>query len=75
MGCGDELFRDERAVRVGGVNKIDAELDRAAERGAGGIDVGGRAPDSLARDAHGAEAHAIHGEVAAEGDGSGLCGG
>ena len=72
---GDQFFRDVGAVGVGGVNEVDAELDGAAQRGEGAGDVGGRAPDALAGDAHGAEAHAVDGEIAAEGDGSGLRGG
>ena len=71
---GDELFRDVGAVGVGGVNKVDAQLDGAAQGGERGVGVVGRSPDSLAGDAHGAVAHAVHGQIAAEGDGSGLGG-
>ena len=68
---GDEVFGDERAVRVGRVDEVDAELDGAAEDAEGLVAVGGRPPDSFAGDAHGAVAHAMDREVAAEGEGAG----
>ena len=38
---GDQLFGDIGAVGVGGVNKVDAELDGAAQGGEGGGGVSG----------------------------------
>ena len=63
----DQVLADVRAVAVGGVDEVDAELDRAAQDGAGVVEVGGRAPDAVAGDAHGAEAEPVDGEVAADG--------
>jgi hypothetical protein len=45
----DQLFADVRAVRLGGVDEVDAELHRAAEHGDRFLLVGGGAPDPGAR--------------------------
>ena len=74
-GFGDQFFRDIGAVGVGSVNEVDAEFDGAAQRGECACAICRRAPDALAGDAHGAVAHAVDGQIAAEGDGSGLGGG
>ena len=55
----DEVLGDERAVAVGGVDEVDAEVDGAAQHAAGLVRVGGVAPDPGAGDAHGAVAHAV----------------
>jgi len=70
QGLSDEFFADIGAVRIGGVNEIDAELDGAAQNGYGRLAVLGRAPDAIAGDAHGAKAEAMDGELAAERDSS-----
>ena len=70
QGFGDQLFADVRAVGIGGVNEIDAELHSAAKNRDGGFAVLGRAPDAIAGEAHGAEAEPVDGELAAERDSS-----
>ena len=59
----DELVDDVGAVVLRGVDVVDAELDRAAQDGAGGVEVAGRAEDALAGELHGAEADAVDGLV------------
>src|SRR6185437_14629895 len=66
---GDQLLADLGAVGVGGVDQIDAELDRAPEHGDRFVAVRGRAEDFGAGDPHRAEAEPADLEVA-EGDGS-----
>ena len=61
---GDQPVGDVRAVVPGGVDEVDAELDRAAEDGARALRIVGLAPDVLAGQAHGAEAEALHFEIA-----------
>ncbi len=60
---GDELLAHVRSVGVGGVDAVDAELERPAQDGSRCRPVGWRAPDAVAGDAHGAEAEAVDGEV------------
>ena len=55
--------------------KFDAEFDRAAQHPDAFVAVGGRTPDALAGQAHGAEAEPVDGEVAADSEGSELCDG
>ena len=71
-GLGDQILRSLGTVRVGRVNEVDAQFHGAAQRGECAGNVGRKAPDSLAGDAHGAVAQAVHRQVAADGDGSGL---
>ncbi len=71
---GDQLFAHVGPVRVGGVDEVDAQLDRPAQHGDGRVVVGGRAPDAPPRDAHGPEAEAVDRQVA-EGEAAGGCGG
>ena len=59
---GDEVLGDERAVRVGRVDEVDAEFDGTAEDAECVVVIVGRAPDAVAGNAHGAEAHAVNGE-------------
>jgi hypothetical protein len=58
---GDELFGDVGAVRVGGIDEVDAEFDGSAKGGNGGIAIGGWPPDAFAGDAHGSVAEAVDG--------------
>ncbi len=51
----DEPFGDLGAVSVGGVNKVDAELDGAAQYTARLAFVGGLAPRAFADQAHGSD--------------------
>ena len=62
----DELLGDVRAVAVGRVDEVDAELDRAPQHRDRGVVVARRAPDALAGDPHRAEAEAVDLEVAAD---------
>ena len=68
---GDELLAHPRPVAVGGVDEVDAQLDGAAQHAPGLAAIGRVADDARAGDAHRAEAEAVHGEVAADGDGPG----
>jgi hypothetical protein len=70
----DELFADVRPVRVGGVDEVDAELDRAAQHRLRLVAVSRRTPDTVTGDTHGAEAEAVHRKVAAHIDRSGILG-
>jgi hypothetical protein len=62
----DELLDGERTVGVGGVDEIDAQLDRPAQHAHRLVAVSGLAPDAGAGQAHGAEAEAADRQVAAE---------
>ncbi len=62
----DELFAYIRAVRVCGVDEVDAELDGAAQDALGFFTVPGLAPDAFAGDAHCAETEAMNFQIAAE---------
>ena len=58
----DEVLADERPVGVGGVDEVDAELDRATQHRNRGVAVRRVAPDAGAGDAHGSEAEATDGQ-------------
>ena len=62
----DQVLADERAVAVGGVDQVDAELWQLCQGLACRLGIGRVTPDALAGDAHGAEAEAIDLEVAAD---------
>ncbi len=66
---GDQVLGHLGAVRVGGVDQVDAALDEVAEQRAGGGRIGRFAPDAGAGDPHRAEAEAPDLEVAAEEEG------
>ena len=65
-GFGDDVFRDEWAVGVGGVDEVDAEGDGSAEYVAHLFAVGGFSPCAFVDQTHGSEAEPVDGEVAAE---------
>ena len=67
---GDEALAHERAVRVGGVDQVDAALYGTPEDGDRFVVVRRRAPDAGPRDPHRAEPEAVHRQVAAESEGS-----
>ena len=69
---GDDLLADVRAVRVGGVDEVDAELDGAADHGDGAGAVLGRSPDAVAGELHGAVAETVDGAAAGEREGAGV---
>ena len=68
---GDQFFAHVGAIGVGGVDKVDLQLDGAAQRCQGGGAILGRSPDAIAGDAHGAESEPVHRQFAAEGYGAG----
>ena len=61
---------DLGAVGVGGVDEIDAQLDRAAQDGDRLAVVGRLAPDAVAGDLHRAEAEPVDGKIAADREGA-----
>ncbi len=61
---GDQLLADMRAVGVGGVDQVDAELDRPPQDRDGLVVIGRRPPDAGAGDPHGAEAQPAHPAIA-----------
>ncbi len=63
-GLAYEILGHERAVGVGGVDEIDAELHRPSEDSDGGRRVGGGTPDARAGELHRAEAQSMNGELA-----------
>ena len=65
----DESVRDEGTVEPGGVDEVDAEIDRASENLSGAIGVVGLAPRVLAREAYGTVAETLHFEVTEAEDG------
>src|SRR4029079_16123598 len=69
----NELVDGVGAVVLGGVDVIDAELDRAAQDGAGGGGGARRPEDARARELHRAEADAPDGLVTEEGRCSHAC--
>ena len=66
---GDQVLAHLRAVRVGRVDQVDAELHDAPEEALGLLRIVGRAPDALPGDPHGAEPEAVNLEVTADGEG------
>src|ERR1044072_4838204 len=64
----DQLFADFRTVRLGRVDEIHAELDRALEDANRFIAILRRTPDAFAGDAHRAEAEPVDREIAADGE-------
>ena len=71
----DQRVGDERAVGVGGVDQVDAELDCPAQHADGGVVVGRLAPDARAGQLHGSEAETVDRQIAAELEGAGRFGG
>ena len=65
-GLGDDVFGDEWAVGVGGVDEVDTEREGSAEYVAHLLAVGGLAPCSFVDETHGSEAEPVDGEVVAE---------
>ena len=68
QGFSDDLLGDGRAIGIGGIDEVDAELDGAAKYSDGLLAVRRRAPDAPAGESHGAEAHAVDGELAPKGE-------
>src|ERR1700751_3252664 len=69
---GDDFFTDRGAIGIGRVDKIDSEFDGAAQNSNCFVSVFRRAPDSFARESHGAVSEAVDGEVAADSELSGF---
>ena len=68
---GDQDLADIWAVGVRGVDEVDVQLDGPAQDVLGPFEVGRVTPDTAAGYAHGSEAEAIDGEIAAEIDRAG----
>src|SRR5215475_10039200 len=60
---GDDFLAHARAVIIRGVNEVDAEIDGTAKHADGFAAIGGFAPNTLASDAHCAEAEPIDFEI------------
>ena len=65
---GDQLLAYLRAVGLGRIDQIDAELDGAAEHGQRLFAIARRSEDAVAGDPHRAEAEAVDREIAADGE-------
>jgi hypothetical protein len=65
---GDQVLAHLWAVRVGGVDQIDSQLDDSPEQTLGLLRVVWRAPDALPCDPHGAKAEAMNLEVTPDGE-------
>ena len=66
QGLRDEPLRDKRAVRVGSVDQVDAQIDGAPENRHTLRRVFRFAPDSLAGQPHRAKTKAVDGSIAAD---------
>ncbi len=71
---GDQFLTDVRSIRFGGIDEIHAELDGPAEDGKTLLAVLRRPPHTVSGQSHGAEAEAVVGKVAPEGERAGLRG-
>ena len=67
QGLADQVVYDVRAVVLSGIDVVDAEFDRAAQHGPGGVRIAWRAEHAGAGELHRAEADAVDGLVAHEG--------
>jgi hypothetical protein len=67
---GDQLLGDVRPVGVGGIDEVDSQVDRPPKDTNRLAAIRWRTPHSFSSDPHGAEAHAIDGEITAESDGA-----
>src|SRR4029453_3168662 len=72
---GDQGLADRGAVRVGGIEEVDAQLHHPPERGDGLVAAGRVAPDTGTGDPHGPEPHPVDGQVTAYVYGPGRRGG
>jgi hypothetical protein len=68
----DQIFRNLRAIGVGGVDEIDAQLRQALQRRQRFGLVLGRAPDAVTHDPHGAKAQPMDFRLAADGKAAGF---
>jgi hypothetical protein len=64
----DQLLADVRPVGVGGVDEVDAQLDRAAQHRLRLVPVGRRTPDPVPGDPHGPKPEAVDRQVPADVD-------
>src|SRR5579875_3873397 len=72
QGFGDEFLGDEWSIGVCGIDKVDSQLDSLAQNGKRSRAVFGRPPDSLACNSHRAVAEPMNGQIAADGERTGL---
>ena len=70
-GLGDQSLADLRPIGIGGVDEVDAELQRAAQHPLALLAIGRLAPDPFPGDTHSAEPKPIDRHIAADVDGSG----
>ena len=63
---GDERLADVRAIGIGSVDEVDAELDRSTQHGLCLFAIRWLAPDAGTGDPHRAEAEAVDGDVASD---------
>ena len=62
----DQLFGNIRAIGIGGVDEIDAQLRKALQHAQGFRLIARRAPDARAGDLHGAEAQPVDRDLATD---------
>src|SRR3954470_24714610 len=67
----DQLFGNVRSIGIGGVKEGYSQLDGPLEHADGFVAVLGWSPNTFAGQAHGAESHAVHGEIATQSEGAG----
>src|SRR5262249_11483310 len=63
----DQLFTDVRAVGVGSINEVDAQLYGAPKDGQRPGTIPGWSPDPFACNTHSSEAKSMHGKLTADG--------
>ena len=68
QGFGDQALADLRSVGIGGVDEIDAQLERPAQHPLAFLPIGRLAPDPLPGETHRPETEAIDRHVAADVD-------
>src|SRR5215468_9772164 len=59
----DQVLGDVRAVAIGRVDEVDADLGKPAQRGQRCLTIGRRSPDAGPRDAHGAIAKTMDRDI------------
>src|SRR5215813_1466887 len=72
---GNDLFTDVWAVRIGGVDEIDSEINGAAKNPYSFPAIGRLAPNPFPGDSHRTESEAVYAKVIADKQLAGFCGG
>jgi hypothetical protein len=65
QGLGDEIFAYFRTIRIRGIDEIHAQIGQALQDAFRFVAIFGFAPDTVARDAHGAETEAMNRKISA----------